>query len=85
MLSKDQELEALSWKSYELGISYGKLVSQSSPEDIRQYYGEYERRLERRQRKVKEREAARKREPRSIREYLLARGAMEDVSSGHAR
>ena len=54
MLSKDQELEALSWKSDELGISYGKLVSQSSPEEIRQYYGEYERRLERKQRKGKQ-------------------------------
>ena len=49
MLSKDQELEALSWKSDELGISNGKLVGQSSPEEIRQYYGEYERRLERKQ------------------------------------
>ena len=53
-IEKDQELEALSWKSDELGISYGKLVSQSSPEEIRQYYGEYERRLERRQRKGKQ-------------------------------
>lgn len=54
MLSKDRGLEALLWKSYELGISYGKLVSRSSPEEIRQYYKGYERRLVRRQRKVKE-------------------------------
>ena len=53
MLSKDQELEALSWKSDELGISYGKLASQSSPAEIEQYYKEYERRLERKQRKGK--------------------------------
>ena len=84
MLSKEQELEALSWKCDQFGISYGKLVSKSSPEDIRLYYREYERKLARKQRKTKERIETRKSKAMSNGDHRSAVcDAFDDSASGH--
>ena len=45
MLSVKDQLKAISWKCEETGLSYGKLVSQYSPQELNQIYREYEEML----------------------------------------
>lgn len=43
MLSKNEKINAISWKCDELGISYGKLMCRISESEIEQIYDEYEK------------------------------------------
>lgn len=42
MFKRNEELDAISWKCEQLGISYGKLMQRSTQQDIRQICREYE-------------------------------------------
>lgn len=48
MLDKKDQMKALSWKCDQLGISYGKLMNQSTSHDLYEIYKEYEDLLEKR-------------------------------------
>lgn len=42
MYKRNQELDAISWKCRQLGISYGKMMQKCTQQDIRQICREYE-------------------------------------------
>lgn len=42
MYKRNEELDAISWKCQQLGISYGKLMQKCTQQDIRQICREYE-------------------------------------------
>ena len=42
MRNPNDHLNAISWKCEQLGISYGKLMQQISPRELRMIYKEYE-------------------------------------------
>lgn len=69
MLSWDKQLEAISWKCDELDTSYGKLVNKSSPEEIQQFYREYEKHM------------AAKKNVQSVRENARSHSASQDKKS----
>lgn len=43
MLSAKDQLKAIAWKCEETGLSYGKLVSQFSTQELYQVYSDYEK------------------------------------------
>ena len=49
MLNTKDQLNALSWKCDQLGISYGRLINQSSHHDLMEIYREYGELLKQRQ------------------------------------
>ncbi|MGN0803662.1 MAG: hypothetical protein ACI4MF_13805 [Candidatus Faecivicinus sp.] len=51
MLSKNEKINAISWKCDELGISYGKLMCRISESEIEQIYDEYEKVLSEREKR----------------------------------
>lgn len=48
MLNKQDQLQAISWKCAQTGLSYGKLINTYSPHELNEIYKEYEEMLEKR-------------------------------------
>lgn len=50
MLSTKEQMQAILWKGEQLGLSYGKIVSRSSAQELNRIYADYEEILAERKR-----------------------------------